>query len=68
MATPTIPDDHLPFVERLRRFLGDDAQLNILLQVEESSDVFLYETLLDTIDEINLAMYPTDYTLDNFPY
>ncbi len=68
MATPDIPDAHLPYVERLRRFLGDDTQLNTLLQVEESSDLFLYEALLDTIDEVNLAMFPTDYTLDNFPY
>ena len=68
MATPGIPDAHLPLVERLRRFLGDDAQLNVLLQVEESTNLFLYETLLDTLDEINFSMYPTDYTLDNFPY
>ena len=68
MANVAIPDTAKAKVDRLRRFLLDDALLNRLLNAEESTDTFLYECLEDTIDEINMFMHPTAYTLADFPY
>ena len=68
MANVEIPDTAKPKVDRLRRFLLDDATLNRLLNAEESTDVFLYECIEDTIDEINMFMFPTSYTIVNFPF
>lgn len=63
-----IPDEHRAKVDRLRRFLGDEPTLNRLLNAEESSDGFLYECLQDSLDEINIFLFITEYTLANFPY
>ena len=63
-----ISAEHQEKVDRLRRFLGDDAELNKLLGVEESTDNFLYEALLDAIDEINIfGGITTSWTLDTVP-
>ena len=63
-----ISEAHMVFVERLRNFLGDRAELNKLSNAEESSDSFLYECISDALDEVNMFHFPTTYTLDTFPY
>ena len=69
MADPTVPDAYQAKVDRLRRFLGDNATLNKLLAAEESSDAFLYECIDDALDEINYTppSTGTNYTISDFP-
>lgn len=55
-------------VEKLRNFLRDRPELNKLLADEESTDIDLYQALLDGMDYINYEVgYETSYTLDDFP-
>ena len=49
----TVPVALQYYVDRLRIWLGDTPELNKLLQIQESSDEFLYVCILDTVDEIN---------------
>jgi len=56
------------YVDRLRNWLGDMADLNVLTGVQESSDVFLYEALEDAIDEVNNEWgFESTYTMGTFP-
>jgi len=55
MAVPSTWTDH---VTNLRNFLRDTAALNVLDQVEESTDQELYDALLDTLNEINVSFLP----------
>ena len=55
MSVPTTWQDH---VDNLRAFLRDTAALNVLEQAEESTDQQLYDALLDTLTEINIAFLP----------
>ena len=43
MAEPTVPEQYLGKVNRLRRFLNDTESANALLTGVESSDLYLYE-------------------------
>lgn len=62
-----IPYAHKTYINRLRRYIGDDATLNKLLEAEECTDQFLYDAILDTFDFINYEFSPeTEYDLDNF--
>ncbi len=55
------------YVDRLRRFLGDTAELNTLLDMQESDDWFLHDCIEDAISEINNLGYFTEYTLTDLP-
>jgi len=69
MADPFVPVESQTKVDRLRRFLGDDATLNKLLQDRESTDLFLYECIEDALDEVNIAPpVITFYTIADFPH
>ena len=61
-----IPYDSKTHVKRLRRYIGDTADLNKLIEAEECTDEFLYEALQDTFDKINYAYLPTtSYTVED---
>ena len=61
-----IPYEHKTHIKRFRRFIKDDEAINTLLEAEENTDQFLYDCLLDTMDEINFTGEPfTEYTLDS---
>ncbi len=63
-----VPEAYVLKVEKLRDFLRDRPELNKLLEEKESSDMDLYQALLDGIDYINFEVgYETSYTLDTFP-
>jgi len=65
MAVPVAAE---PLVRKFRRFIKDDADLNTLLEAEENTDTFLYDCLVDAVDEINYFNEPlTEYTLSSFP-
>lgn len=54
-----IPSEDKTHIRRFRRFIKDDADLNTLFEKEENTDQFLYDCLLDAIDEINITQMPT---------
>ncbi len=57
-----IPYEDQLYVDRLRKFLGDTAELNVLDEVKESTDIELHHAIQDTIDEINYEFLPgTEY-------
>lgn len=53
---------HQPYVDRLRRFLGDNEALNVLTGEQESDDLFLHDCIEDAVDEINSYGQNTSYT------
>lgn len=55
----SVPASATPYVKRLRRFLNDRAELNILEKVQESTDLELYEALQDALDTINYTFLPS---------
>lgn len=66
MATISSGDKIL--VDKLRDFLRDRAELNTLLEREESTDQDLYQYLLDGMDYINSEVgFQTSYTISSFP-
>ncbi|MCK5613635.1 hypothetical protein KAR91_67845 [Candidatus Pacearchaeota archaeon] len=67
MAEPTVPEQYLSKVNRLRRFLNDTVSSNALLDGVECSDLYLYECIEDAVDEINFVGMLTSYTIDTFP-
>jgi hypothetical protein len=68
LQTDMIPYNHNLYVQRLRTYLGDTAELNSLQEEIESTDVELYHYIQDTLDELNYEFLPqTSYTIDNFP-
>lgn len=58
----TIPAADRPYVNRLRRFLQDQAVLNTLEQVQESTNVDLYFALQDALDEVNTTGNYTEFS------
>lgn len=68
LLTDYIPFDEKLYVDRLRRFLGDTAALNVLDGAEESNDRFLYEAMQDALIEINEDFEPeTSWTITDIP-
>ena len=59
LITNLIPFEESLLVTRLREFLGDEAALNILDEVQEATDQELHHALQDTLDEINYEFNPT---------
>lgn len=58
-----VPAAYERWVRRLRRFIKDEEDINELLEREENTDEFLYECIVDAIDEINWMYEPvTEYT------
>jgi hypothetical protein len=58
-----IPYQDQLYVNRLRTYLNDTVEKNILEGVEESTDIELYHAIQDTIDEINYEFSPaTNYS------
>jgi hypothetical protein len=53
-----VPEKFKEPVKRLRRFLNDEAELNELRQIRESTDEDLYYALLDAFEEINYEFVP----------
>ena len=63
-----IPRQHQLYVNKLRRYIGDSEALNVLTDEEESNNNFLYDCLIDTVDEINNEYDPeTTWTLTTVP-
>jgi hypothetical protein len=64
----SVPTEYQEKVDRLRRWLNDTTTLNVLTAAEESTDEYLYEALLDAIDEINNEWgFESSYALSSFP-
>lgn len=59
----SVPEADLPIVDLFRDHLNDEAELNTLEQVQESTDLELYRAMLLTVNELNetLAFEP-NYT------
>ncbi len=63
-----VPEGYREQVEKLRDFLRDRPELNLLLEKKESTDDDLYQALLAGLDYINYEVgYETSYTLSDFP-
>ena len=63
-----IPHEHQLWVDRLRKWLGDTATLNVLEAVQENTDAELYIALQDAMDEINEDFDPvTTWTITTVP-
>jgi hypothetical protein len=53
-VTNITPEDQV-YVDRLRRFLNDSAELNVLTELQESTDKELFEALQDALDKISFT-------------
>ena len=53
--TPSVPTGGQPYVDRLRRYLTDTPETNLLTEVMESTDIELYEALEDCMNEISFT-------------
>jgi len=69
LDTPEVPADKQKYVDRLRRYIGDDPNLNTLLEDIECTDLFLWECLEDGLDTINFEYEPVtvNFTFDTLP-
>jgi len=68
LITDTVPYPDSLYVDRLRKFLNDTVELNVLEQVQECTDIDLYHYIQDTLDEINYEFEPAStYTIQSFP-
>jgi len=68
LTTDYIPYSDNLYVQRLRKFLNDTAELNVLEEVQECTDIDLYHYIQDALDEINYTFEPaSSYTIQNFP-
>lgn len=65
MLTNIISFEDSLYVERLREFLGDTAELNTLDEVQESTDQELHHAIQDALDEINYEFSPTSIVYQN---
>jgi hypothetical protein len=64
----SIPVTAQPYVDKFRRYIKDEAAKNELLEAEENTDEYLYECLIDAVDEINTSGEPLlEYTLTTMP-
>ena len=59
LQVDVIPYKDQLYINRLRTYLNDTVEKNILEGAEESSDTELYHAIQDTIDEINYEFSPT---------
>lgn len=67
---PSIPSTNLPltqFVNMIRMYLRDYAELNRLIKGEEHSDRMIAWAVMDAVDDFNKTPPLTSYTLQNFP-
>jgi hypothetical protein len=66
----TVSAEDQVYVDRLRRFLNDTTELNILEEVKESTDIFLLEALQDALDDISFTppKIKTYTTLNEVPW
>ena len=65
LVTSQISDDDMIYVNRLRRLLQDESELNLITEVQESTDMQLFESLQDAMDEISWTppiLLDTGYT------
>ena len=63
-----IEQANLARIAKFRRWIGDEAALNVLDQARECTDEEIQDYLEDTVDEINYSFPPqTSYTVSNFP-
>jgi hypothetical protein len=68
LTSDIISATHQLYVDRLRKYLGDTAELNTLSGAEECSDIFLYHCLQAAMDEFNFEFIPeTTYTITSIP-
>ncbi len=68
LITNLIPFSEGLWVNRLRTFMRDTAELNVLDGAQESTDVQLHHAILDALDEINYQIEPvlsTMYTMSS---
>src|SRR6056297_3072778 len=64
-----VPAEYQALVDRLRRFIKDEADLNTLLEAEENTEVYLYECLQDSLQEINWTYKPvTNYGMSDVKF
>jgi hypothetical protein len=55
-------------IDKLRKFLNDTVELNVLNGAEESSDDYLRSAIEDALEEINEEFEPeTSWTIDSIP-
>ena len=66
LITNLIPFEDSLYVSRLREFLGDEANMNTLEGVKESSDQELHHAIQDALDEINYEFNPTTINYKKF--
>lgn len=63
-----IKQENIPYIEKFRRWIGDQAPLNVLDKERECTDEEIQDYLMDTVDEINYAYEPqTAYSVADFP-
>ena len=63
-----VPVEFEKYVRKFRRFIKDEADKNDLLEAEENTDEFLYECIVDTIEEINYVYEPqSSYVITDLP-
>lgn len=55
-----VPAEHQKYVDKLRSYLNDTEETNDLLEKEESTDLELYNNIIDTWEKINYEFDPTD--------
>lgn len=69
-AENEIPAADLKYVNRLRNFLNDTAELNILMGTEESTDLQLYHNIISAMEIVNSYNQPiTSYSeFSNVPW
>lgn len=69
LAQNTIPENEQIVVDLFRRFIGDTVELNTLKEVQENSDLELYQALVLTMNEINqtLSAAPNFEELQKIP-
>ena len=61
-----VPEEANKYVLRLRRYLEDFTESNELLGVEESTDLELFNALIDTWDQVNNEFEPVDLHTSHF--
>ncbi|MBC8437018.1 hypothetical protein H8D85_01695 [bacterium] len=54
-----IPYEDQLYVDRLRKFIGDTVELNVLDEKQECTDIEIYHFIQDALDEINFEYLPT---------
>jgi len=58
------------YIDNIRTWVEDTVDRNFLEKIQESSDSYIYQSMLDAVDEANNAVLPhieTSWTIDDFP-